>query len=69
MTGGRDRLEVGLAPLTAQYSLPMGEATSIPALSCRCSERSEVLRGKRLNLRVVGVFGLRSDHPVILVVE
>ena len=24
MTGGRDRLEVGLDPLTAQYSLPAG---------------------------------------------
>ena len=69
MTGGRDRPEVGLDPLTAQYSLPMGETTSIPALPCRCSERSEILRGKRLNLRVVGMFGLRSDHTVNLVVE
>ena len=42
MTGGRDRLEVGLDPLTAQYSLPAGGTTSIPALSCRCWERSEV---------------------------
>ena len=37
MTGGRDRLEAGLDPATAQYSLPAGGDHLHPVpLLCRC---------------------------------